>query len=546
MNELVSFLEKKAGEPSSGFCFEIRPYQVEIATQCFDCLNNGKNPLVDLPTGAGKTNIAIMVSILTRISKTSRQSKVLYIVPTRILIDQVVGAATWAAPELRTLGIREELVTNTAHLRASYARAHVIVSTPGLFASLLARQAITPDTFHKHLSFVIVDEFDEFLVLEPARYGFRVRFEQDFLSLYNQIPTSLFLLMSGTSPLSSRPLGRSQTAEYFGRFTANVFKPVQVSVPQSHFKKFIPHADVRLVSCLDGYVIACHEALDNKMSFLINEYQCPRDVRLDWDDIFARLEMVVRGRIKEVQLLDGGTYEVDQALKEICSSLLGIIGMYNFLYEDMFADIYPAPIKVPLVIDCQTTESWKETYKLVDRREASNKYFPNLRNKAEALLGIVRGHPDEKGIVFTRNTRLSDRILKYLQAHGIHAMQIDSRVKPDQKRIGIVRQFQSGSPGVLIITRSTGRRGLDIPLADYAVLYSPKLDEYVIWQELSRIRGTLPNKKPSYILFYSATSESTRLRKLRLEMRYSSHHYSFSDWHLSWDKQSNPIIRKDK
>jgi hypothetical protein len=41
----------------------------------------------------------------------------------------------------------------------------------------------------------------------------------------------------------------------------------------------------------------------------------------------------------------------------------------------------------------------------------------------------------------------------------------------------------------------------DIPQANYAIVYSPKEDEYVMWQELSRIRSTLGNNgKDSYIL----------------------------------------------
>jgi superfamily II DNA/RNA helicase len=546
MDSYLSFLEEKEKDKSNGVNFEIRAYQVEIALRSYEYLSNGKNPLVDLPTGAGKTNIAIMVSILAKLSKTDKQAKILYIVPTRILIDQVVDAANWATPELRTLRISEELAANTAHLQASYSRANVIVSTPGIFASLLQSHSISPDTFFENLEFVIVDEFDEFLVLEAAKDGFSVRLDLDFLNLYNQVRRSPFLLMSGTSPLSSRSLAKSQTAEYFSQFTQKVFHPVQVSVPQSHFAKYIPHAEVRIVSCADLFVTACHDALDYKVSRKLDEYQCPRGIRLDWNYILDRLEMIIRGRISEIPLDDGTSYEVDEELKDLCADLLGIVGMYNFLYEDMFADFYPEPIKVPLVIDCEATDLWKDTYRLIDNREKNNEFHPCLMSKAQALTGIIRKHKNEKGLLFTRNTRLSDSLAKYLQAQGINVKLLDARVKPDRERIRIVQQFQEGFPGILILTRSTGRRGLDIPLADYAILYSPKLDEYVIWQELSRIRGTLPNKKPSYILFYSGTSESNRLRRLRLEMRYSSHHYSFSDWYLSWDEQSNPIIRNDK
>jgi hypothetical protein len=90
----------------------------------------------------------------------------------------------------------------------------------------------------------------------------------------------------------------------------------------------------------------------------------------------------------------------------------------------------------------------------------------------------------------------------------------------------------SHTANILIITRSTGRRGLDMPQADYAILYSPKTDEYVVWQELSRIRSTLTNSKPSYILCYDKTTEQDRLYKLQADMENSRHHYTFSNWNL--------------
>ena len=99
------------------------------------------------------------------------------------------------------------------------------------------------------------------------------------------------------------------------------------------------------------------------------------------------------------------------------------------------------------------------------------------------------------------------------------------RVSSD-RRFLLLKQFEAMEAGVLIITRGTGKRGLDIPKAHYAVIYSPKEDEYV-WQELSTIRSTLEKGKESYILFYFATREETKLHNLKVDMQTSSNRYRF-------------------
>ncbi len=335
--------------------------------------------------------------------------------------------------------------------------------------------------------------------------------------------------MSGTSPSSIKKLASSITAEYFGKFINTTFSPLEIQVSPNKYKKHIPLANVKIVTCNDGFIQECEEALAYTISSNILEYECSRRIKLDSTYLFGRLEQIISGQIKSVRLLSGSWIDVDKDLKQVCKHLQAARGKYTFLYEDMFADIEPRRIKVPIIIDCSPTNLLKSTFTLDDFRN-ENEYHPSLRTKAKFLLSIIKKHKKEKGIVFTRNIRLSDALSAFLGQNNIKVFQVDGRIKSETERLNIVQKFQKGSPAVLIITRNTGRRGLDIPLADYSVLYSPKNDEYVVWQELSRIRSTIISRKPSYILYYSGTSEDQRLKRLVFDMEQSPHQYQFSKW----------------
>ena len=131
-------------------------------------------------------------------------------------------------------------------------------------------------------------------------------------------------------------------------------------------------------------------------------------------------------------------------------------------------------------------------------------------------------------MILTRTVRLSDAILKLLQKVGIRAVQLDARISGERARLGRIEQFNAFDEGILLLTRTTGKRGLDIPKAHYAIVYSPKEDEYVMWQELSRIRSTIGNNgKDSYILYYADTAESNKVERLRNQMIVSRNRYVF-------------------
>jgi superfamily II DNA/RNA helicase len=214
-----NFFRRKSTESRGGAVrFEVRPYQVKAANTSVLRLLRGRNVVVDLPTGAGKTNIAFMAACHVALSRGSTRRRVLYVVPTRTLVEQVVHAAQWLHPDLLRVGINPKLAANHFSLNAAIERAHIIVSTPGLLANLLHSGAISRDAFTRQLAFSVIDEFDEFLTIDATHTGFAARYEKEFERLRENIAHRPLLLMSGTAPRKAATVVHSFTADLLAQF----------------------------------------------------------------------------------------------------------------------------------------------------------------------------------------------------------------------------------------------------------------------------------------------------------------------------------------
>jgi superfamily II DNA or RNA helicase len=237
-----------------------------------------------------------------------------------------------------------------------------------------------------------------------------------------------------------------------------------------------------------------------------------------------RLNVIARGLIKTVRCTDRRFVAVTPSIVGLCWRLLSIVQKYTFLFEDMFAHFDVEIRRTKVQVECGEYRVISVPF-LIDER-AADEFWPQLCAKSNVLLQLVLRRDHQRGVIFTRNVRLSDVLEKLFQENRIPVLKLDGRLS-SKIRFDQLRQFDALTNGVLIITRTTGKRGLDIPFADYAILYSPKEDEYVMWQELSRIRGTLNSSKDSYILFYESTAEEEKLFRLREDMDHSANRYVF-------------------
>lgn len=527
LEELFKDYAKKRGEKP----LEIREYQIDLAQKAFSAVIENRNSILDLPTGAGKTMIALFTSLLLTLSDLLPK-KIIYLVPMRTLINQVLRSASWCNTVLPGVAITPDLVSKPQNLLASINENNLIVTTPGILGSALSRSLDLRNLLIPNTSAVIVDEFDCFLVSEPTDKSFSVRFDK----LYNKIDTHIKkipkLLMSGTSPSTIAEITKSSTAKSIADFIQRKYYPIHFSADKKEYKEFIPKASLKLTKITDTFVVECESAISSKIHQVVEIYNCKNNIELDLDYFYVRLKQIANGKLQFCLTEDGDPIRIDKELLKLAQTLLSLNNKYLFLYEDMFNGIQPIKGKVRLFIDCEPTGNFKDIFVLQDKRENSDEYHVSLKSKSLALLNIIKKRKEQKGVIFTRYIRLSDGLNDFLQGNDIKTNIVDGRIRHESTRYKIIEKFNSDDSQVLIMTRETGKRGLDLPIADYAIFYSPKSDEYAMWQELSRIRSTVVREKPTYLLFYADTTEEVRVRKLVGDMKSSSHAYSFSNFKI--------------
>lgn len=492
---------------------------------------SGRHVVLDLPTGSGKTNVALLAALQCK-RKSKSHFKALYVVPNRTLCEQVGRASEWLATELDTVVIDPKLVRRRFDLEQAVKRANLVVSTPGLLASRLSQSSRLRDRLAVNL--MIIDEFDEFLMLNDSLT--EARCDVALERLLSELPPLPSLLVSATPP---KPTSTEFTPMLLWSLVRTRWDPINVTVSSDVLGSIAPTARVELIEVADDYVTSCGQAISSQINRVIDRWERQEGVSISRDLFMKNLRRIASGSGANLVGVRPST-----SLQRLAQQVITISRKYLFLFEDMFAGI---EVSIEEVVCIRTgsmrgmslVNSWdldrdtvfdphdflrsprvdgelatREIRILVDNRDDPEHFAPRLQRKADILGELVSGMRGSRGVVFTRYTQLSDALNVLLDEMGVPTWVVDGRLSDERQRIDSVKGFQRSPEGVLLITRGTGRRGLDIPAADYAVLYSPKEEEYIVWQEISRIRSNVGNRKPVFILGYAETAEGRRLRAL--------------------------------
>jgi superfamily II DNA/RNA helicase len=169
---------------------------------------------------------------------------------------------------------------------------------------------------------------------------------------------------------------------------------------------------------------------------------------------------------------------------------------------------------------------------LEDGREDGHFRF-RRGEKTDALMAIValRVARGERGVIFVRTVTLLTALKAILAPLGAPMFELTGE-KSDNERWVAINRFRSSPNGLLIMTRTTGGRGLDLPFASYCIFYSPKSEPATMWQEMSRIRSTMSKRKDIYVLCYGEEEAATLtgvLHALLNEGRRVSHQRVYVD-----------------
>jgi len=108
-----------------------------------------------------------------------------------------------------------------------------------------------------------------------------------------------------------------------------------------------------------------------------------------------------------------------------------------------------------------------ETDKVTADRVRQMAYMVANDEKVPLLIGLLRKLEATRTIVFVNTKRVADHVWGYLEGNGFHAAILSGDV-PQNKRLSLLRKFQSGELPVLVAT-DVAARGLHIPDVTHVV-----------------------------------------------------------------------------
>ncbi len=430
---------------------ERRSYQLALAASALL-----KNTLVVLPTGLGKTVVALLV-IASRLHKL--EGKILFLAPTKPLVEQHAFFLK------RTLNINEdEIISFTGEIppekrQRMYEKAKVVVSTP----QVIENDIISGKLSLKDFVLAIFDEAHR--AVGNYSYVFIAkRFVEE-----SKNPLILAITASpGSDPERIREVVKNLFIENIEIRTE--YDP--------DVRKYIAEKKIEWVKVdMPEELEKAKEAFEK-----VIEIRLKRLERLGFDVEFSsKKELLTLQELVQAQAVESG----DQVYYEASSILAEVLKVYHAVE----------------LIETQGVEAAKKYLKrlLKEGRSRGSKAAKNLLEDPVFREGVVRiakikdehpkinklmeileeqfsKNPDSRIIVFTNFRDTADKLLKIVSqkfpaSKFIGQAKRDEDVGMSQKeQIRVLEMFRRGDVKVLIAT-SVGEEGLDIPETDLVVFY---------------------------------------------------------------------------
>ncbi len=481
-----------------------RDYQKNIAETA-----SQKNTLVVLPTGMGKTLVAVLVAV-NRLEKFP-ESKILVMAPTRPL-----NAQHKKSFEQFTNLPEEEIILVTGKIKPEdrvevYKKAKITVATPQTIQNDLENEKINLENF----SLVVFDEAH--------------RSVKDYAYPYIAKKYMLQAKQSLILGLTASPGG---TEEKIAEITKNLF---------------IKAVEIRTESDLD-----------------VEKYVQPIErnfIYVDFPDEFKKIKSLLEEVLKDdlYWLKEHHYIPIYKPPKRMLIALqIRVIASYSKNkknFGSLWAMIRTASaIKIEHAIELLETQGISFLYDYLKKMEASKKstdkrLFKNSRvvdvmkaveglhaqgldhPKMERLLSLVQDFlkikPEAKLIVFANFRSTVDKIKSLLSESGIRSeILVGQAIKngkgmSQEEQIETLNRFRSNEFNALVST-SIGEEGIDVPAVDYAIFYEPVPWEIRAIQRRGRVGRQAPGKVIFLITkdtrdeayFFAALGKEKRMKKI--------------------------------
>ena len=482
---------------------EERAYQVNIARACLE-----RSTLLVLPTGMGKTVIAVMV-----IAETLRRrgGRILFLAPTKPLVEQ-------HASSMREMLIVERIALFTGEATSPEEREllwrenKIIVSTPQVIRNDLRAERFTLDD----VSLIVFDEAHRAV----GDYAY-----VDVAGAYKEVPGRLVLGMTASPGSSAEEI--LEVCSNLGITAVEIRTEYDADVvPYTHDLEIqqipidAPDVSKEIRSLLETVFDEQVERL-KKIGFLAGKPKPSlKDLLAAGNEARKRLDSGVKdGRLYGAMTAHAIAMKANHAIELAETQGLGSLRSY---FEKMEAD---ARSKA----DVQFLKHAKVQEAIKLARETDVEH-PKLAKTAWVVREQFMRKVDSKIIVFAHYRETADRVTKDLERiPGVRPVRFVGQASrgediglSQKEQVDILEKFRSGEINVIVAT-SIGEEGLDIPQVDLVVFYEPVPSEIRTIQRRGRTGRGAPGRVVMLVTkdtrdeayFYSARRKE---RKMHLEL----------------------------
>ena len=499
-----------------------RKYQYNVLKKC-----NNRNSLVVLPTGLGKTIIAILL-IVKNLQKYA-ESKIVILAPTRPLVWQHYNSC------IELLDLKEEdIVQFTGRVAPEkrielFIKSKIIISTPQVIKNDVERGRY----FLNHVSLIIFDEAhrtkgnyaytflaDEYIesCSDPQILGLTASPGKDIFNI-QLLCDNLYI-----ENIVFKSYNDKDVAKYIydiDTLMEYVDLPIDYleisAVWYNLFEKYLKFF-------LESKLIPPNKPYYSKMDFLGLSRDLTISIKFENGDYFGIDEeefgeMLYYKSPKIYDIVQENGLNI-QTIFSYCSSCISILHAKDLLETQ----------NLSLFLSFLDKLKWKSGQDILSAKRIINSdQYKFILTKLDSINESIRHHPkvdqlvkivkdeieeyqNNKILIFTQYREMAEELKKILieklsndviiEKFIGQTSKIDDFGYPQQKQIALIDQFRNGLINILIAT-SVAEEGLDIPNVDAIIFYEPVPSEIRLIQRRGRTGRHSPGR--CYILLTRST-----------------------------------------
>lgn len=489
--------------------FKVRLYQELIASTAIQ-----KNTLVILPTGLGKTYIAILV-VAYKIEK-NPEGKVLMLAPTRPLVNQHMQTF-----KKYIIGKEEDFVSLTGKIHATsrrelYKTGKFFFATPQLIKNDVKAGILDLSSF----VILIVDECHR----SVKNYAYNSVVDEYFKSNPNPLVLGLTASPGGIKDkieevkrnlrieaveirtekdLDVQPYVKETEIEKIFVELPEEFKEIKANLEKIYNQKIYDLLRVKVI----------HNPKVSKKDLLMTQQDLGRMYRETRDNMVARALVACAEAIK-----------IGHAIELIETQ--GTSALYQY-FEKMGTE-KGSQTNRKVLSDFRI----KRAFELAKNLQSKNIDHPKLEKLVEIIKTKIKEKPTSKIIVFANYRDSVEKICKTLEKAGIEAREFYGQAKKrgkglsQKEQIQLLNEFELEIFNVLVAT-SVAEEGISIPAVDLVVFYEPVPSEIRTIQRRGRTGRTETGKVIFLITkntrdewyYWSAFNKEKRMKGVLKDMK---------------------------